>query len=117
MKNDLRHLHRRDLIKEIFAFCLVGENANTKDLSIEAKEILAKNIEFDTQISEFALKHKENNIASIDRAILYLALFELQNKTAPPKVILNEALVLAHEYGSDKSSGFVNAVLAKIINI
>jgi len=44
-----------------------------------------------------------------------LAVYELMiEKKEPPKVIIDEAIELAKELGSDKTFGFVNAVLGKI---
>ena len=49
-------------------------------------------------------------------AILRLAVFELMiGKKEPPKVIVDEAIELAKEYGGDKSPGFVNGALGKIV--
>lgn len=50
----------------------------------------------------------------IDRNILRLALHEILHERTPGKVAINEAVELAREYGGEKSSGFVNAILDKI---
>lgn len=52
-------------------------------------------------------------IASIDRNILRIGLFELlfMGETVPPKVAINEAIELAKAFGSDNSRSFVNGVL------
>jgi len=52
-------------------------------------------------------------IARIDRMILRMAIFELQElqELVPPKVAINEAVELAKAFGSDNSSKFVNGVL------
>lgn len=50
-----------------------------------------------------------------DYAVLLLATYELIEHTAPNAVVINEAVELAKKYGTDKSSGFVNGVLAKIV--
>jgi N utilization substance protein B len=48
-------------------------------------------------------------------AILQLAIYELLiEKKEPPKVIIDEAVELAKEFGSEKSYAFVNAVLGKV---
>ena len=53
--------------------------------------------------------------AKVDLAIMQLAVYELIfEKKEPAKVIINEAVELAKEMGSDKAFGFVNAVLGKI---
>ena len=54
-------------------------------------------------------------LASFDRNILRLAVFELKfdpsEKRAPVGVVINEAVELAKKYGTDDSSRFINAVL------
>lgn len=52
-------------------------------------------------------------IASIDRNVLRIGLFELlfMGETVPPKVAINEAIELAKAFGSDNSRSFINGVL------
>jgi N utilization substance protein B len=50
----------------------------------------------------------------IDRNILRLAHYEMTAETAPPKVVINEAVELAKEFSTEKSPLFVNGVLDKI---
>lgn len=52
-------------------------------------------------------------IARVDRMILRMAIYELQQlgDIVPPKVAINEAVELAKAFGSDNSSKFVNGVL------
>ncbi|MBK6502840.1 transcription antitermination factor NusB [Candidatus Microthrix sp.] len=56
-----------------------------------------------------------HRLASIDRAVLRLAAWELtEREDVPTAVILNEAVELAKTYGTDDSGGFVNGVLANL---
>ena len=49
---------------------------------------------------------------SITRSILMIGAFEiLCSKDAPPAVVMNEAIEVAKEYGTDESGKFVNGVL------
>ena len=41
-------------------------------------------------------------------------MYELDNTDTPPKVIIDEAVELAKEYGSENSPSFVNGVLGTI---
>ncbi len=50
----------------------------------------------------------------VDRNILRLAYFEITSSQTPPKVAINEAVELAKEFSTDKSSLFINGVLDKI---
>jgi transcription antitermination protein NusB len=61
------------------------------------------------------VKHADNwrfeRLAAIDRAILRLAIHELNGKDTPAKVVLNEAVELAKKFSSEESGAFVNGVL------
>jgi N utilization substance protein B len=59
--------------------------------------------------------HSDNwrfeRMAAIDRAILRLAIHEMNGRDTPPKVVLNEAVELAKKFSSAESGAFVNGVL------
>jgi N utilization substance protein B len=61
------------------------------------------------------IKHADNwrfeRLAAIDRAILRLAVHEMNGTETPPKVVLNEAVDLAKKFSSEESGAFVNGVL------
>jgi len=61
------------------------------------------------------VKHADNwrfeRLAAIDRAILRLAVHEMNGTETPPKVVLNEAVDLAKKFSSEESGAFVNGVL------
>jgi N utilization substance protein B len=51
-------------------------------------------------------------LSPVDRNVLRLALFEMMpGSDVPPKVVINEAVELAKEFGGAASSRFVNGVL------
>lgn len=57
-----------------------------------------------------------DQIARMDRVILRIGLWELEHSdSAPPKVVINEAVELAKAFGGDNSSKFVNGVLGTIL--
>jgi len=53
-------------------------------------------------------------IATHDRAVLYLGIYELMYTDVPAAVVINEAVELAKQFGSDRSSKFINGVLSSI---
>lgn len=55
-----------------------------------------------------------DKINKIDLAILRFAVYELMEKVTPQKVVIDEAVEIAKEYGSESSSSFVNGVLGTI---
>lgn len=52
---------------------------------------------------------------AVDRAILRLAHYEMTSGQVHPKIAVNEAVELAKEFSTDRSPGFVNGLLDKIL--
>lgn len=114
MKNprDPRHLHRIQVMEELFAWDFSKENALVTE---EARQIAEKIEAIDLKISEAAPSWPLDKINKIDLAILRLAINELESSDTPKKVVVDESVELAKSYGSESSSSFVNGVLGKII--
>jgi N utilization substance protein B len=53
-------------------------------------------------------------LGAIDRNILRIGAYELSSLRVPPRVAIDEALWLAHHFGSLQSPGFVNGVLDRV---
>ncbi len=71
----------------------------------------------DRLIEKCAPEWPLEQIASVDRAILRLGIYELlfgDYDEVPPKVAINEAIELAKSFGSDSTPKFVNGVLGTI---
>lgn len=65
--------------------------------------------------SELSEKWELNRLSKISLAILKLAIYEIVYKKLPYKVVINEAVELAKNYGDDNTPSFVNGVLASIV--
>ena len=74
-------------------------------------------MQLDDVIGTHALEYPVARLAPVDRTILRIALFEAQSGDVPGRVIVNEAVELAKEYGSDTSARFVNGVLGAAISL
>lgn len=109
--SDPRHKIRRKIVKELFAneFAIQESGEATKKIIEESKKI-------DRLIVSAAPEWPIEKINKIDLAILRLAVWELKEKKNPSKVIIDEAIELAKEYGSDASPSFINGVLGNITN-
>ena len=56
-----------------------------------------------------------DRMARVDRNVLRLAVYELQERPdVPVKVAINEAIELGKKYGSESSGAFVNGLLDRI---
>ncbi len=111
---DVRHQKRTTIIQELYAHSFVSHE-DIKKLDPKTQEVLTHTKELNGKIHQFASKFPIDKIARVDVAILQLAIYELTiEKKEPPKVIINEAVELAKELGSDKSYAFINAVLGRV---
>lgn len=100
-------------MQDLFAF-----NLNPKNQPVEkdTEKIIKSIVLINGEISKAAPAWPLNQINKIDLAILRLAIFELIiEKEHPFKVIVDEAVELAKEFGSQSSPNFVNGVLGNII--
>jgi N utilization substance protein B len=62
-----------------------------------------------------ALDRKPKELSPVERAILLLAAFELKNAPdIPYRVVINEAVELAKEFGGTDGHKYVNGVLDKL---
>lgn len=112
-RKDPRHLQRVNVMQELFAMEFSSKNRPKIKFT---KEIVEKQEEINKLIIESAPLWPVDKINKIDLAILRLAVFELLfKKDAPPKVIVDEAVELGKEYGSDASPSFINGALGKLI--
>lgn len=110
---DPRHLERIKIMQELFSYefnkSQISHNEKTKKILKQIKKI-------NELIESAAPKWTVEKINRIDLAILRLAVYELMiEKENPPKVIVDESVELAKEYGSEASPGFINGALGKLI--
>ena len=96
-----------------------ARNCGNLNPSTPDSEKIAANLEvIDNLIKINAPKWPIDKINRVDLAILRCAVWELRFQTkTPPKVIIDEAVELAKEFGTDTSSSFVNGCLGSIIKI
>ena len=89
-----------------------------KKPSTSIQKVISNLPEIDKTIAECAPDRPLSEINKIDLAILRLAAFELIiDKGTPPKVVIDEAVELGKEYGSDSSASLINGALGKLIKI
>ena len=71
--------------------------------------------QLDEQIRAVATNWRLERMATTDRNILRLGVYEMQQMGTPGPVVLNEAIELAREFGTEHSPSFVNGILDKLI--
>ncbi len=89
------------------------------DSSPEARDFSRRLVEgtlthledIDELLSKHAAHWKLPRMATVDRNILRLAIYEFLYEEAPKKVVINEALEIAKRFSSPQAVQFVNGVL------
>ena len=77
--------------------------------------VLAQQGELDKTIAGAATAWPVDQLPAVDRNILRLAIHEmLEDNGTPVEAVINEAVELAKQFGSDNSAKFVNGVLGTI---
>ncbi len=112
---DPRHQKRRKVVQELFALSFQKEKTKLPNQESLTDSIFANLERIDKIVSKSAPMFPLEKIGKVDLAILRLAIYELLEKTAPPKVIIDEAVELAKELGGETSFSFVNGVLGTVV--
>ncbi|OGE64381.1 hypothetical protein A3J13_01385 [Candidatus Daviesbacteria bacterium RIFCSPLOWO2_02_FULL_36_8] len=136
---DPRHLKRIKIVQDLFTWSFKKTNRSTNDI----KPIVANLDIIDKLIEKAASDRPLSQINRIDLAILRNSIFELIiaprfhrdhvisqhkgleedcdcdiiKKDAPLKVVVDEAVELGKEFGSDSTPSFLNGALGKIIEM
>jgi transcription antitermination protein NusB len=85
---------------------------DTDFISQLVKGVIEKSHDLDDELQPLAPEWPIDQIARVDHILLWIGIYELKNHPdVPPKVVINEAVELAKDFGSDSSSKFVNGVL------
>ncbi|MAG59928.1 transcription antitermination factor NusB [Candidatus Woesebacteria bacterium] len=112
VKRDPRHEKRKKIVQDLFAASL----NKTQQLTGKTKKVWEKRGKIDPLIKQTAPEWPLENLNKSDLAILRLAVFELSlERKEPVKVVIDEAIELAKELGSESSPSFVNGVLGTIV--
>jgi N utilization substance protein B len=107
---DPRHQKRRDAVKLLFAEDFTHQKASSEIV----KEIIEDKNHIDETIQRSAPTWPIDKLNKIDLAVLRLAIYEMEKGVVPPKVVIDEAVELAKEYGGESSPSFVNGVLGSV---
>lgn len=109
---DPRHIERQNIVKLLFAYSFhTQDNTNPK-----VEIILSLQKDIDATIEDIAPEFPIEKLNKVDLAILRLGVYELMvEKQQPPKVIIDESIELAKEFGGDSSPAFINGALGKLL--
>lgn len=113
---DPRHQRRIKLMQALFAYGFSNSVDHLDpDLVNDIQETVADLSSIDELLQSAAPERPLADINKVDLAILRLIMFESRHKKTPKKVLLDEAVELAKEFGTESSPAFVNGVLGKLL--
>lgn len=117
-----RYQAREEAFKILFQLEMNDQQPAIEEAFVENNYIqkLLKGVEqektnIDQRITDQLKNWTFSRIALVDKTILRIAVYEIMHmEDIPHAVSINEAVNLAHKYGDDKASKFINGVLSQI---
>lgn len=107
-KSDLNSIKQRNIDN-------YNEDADSEFIDKTIQGVIDSQQVIDEQIVKSAPEWPIEQISSIDKTILRIAIFEiLKSDDVPPKVAINEAVELGKTFGGQNSSKFINGVLGTV---
>lgn len=103
-------------------FAVIGPQIKARELDKSFDEFFFDDIlnginefkdNFHTQLTPF-VDRPIDQLDVVEHAILLVAAYELNSSGTPPKVAINEAIVIAKKFGGDDGHKFINGVLDKL---
>ena len=105
-------LYQWDLTGQELASLYEGEPDSFALLLAEA--VSARADALDRRISAASPDWPADRLGTLERNILRIGVYELEEETVPRAVAINEAVVLAKRYATEEAGRLVNGVLARI---
>jgi N utilization substance protein B len=79
-----------------------------------ADAVVERADELDRRITDTSDEWPADRLGTLERNILRIGVYELEERTVPPEVSINEAVVLAKRYASEDAARLVNGILGRI---
>jgi N utilization substance protein B len=106
-------LYQWDLTGQPLASLFAGEpDVFARDLAGAVSDRAAA---LDEAISAASDEWPADRLGTLERNILRIATYELEEGTVPPEVAINEAVELAKRYATDEAARLVNGILGRML--
>lgn len=79
-----------------------------------AAAVSARAESLDARITAASDDWTADRLGTLERNVLRIAVYELEEGTVPPEVAINEAVVLAKRYATDEAARLVNGILGRV---
>ena len=105
-------LYQWDLTGQELASLYEGEpDAFARSL---AEAVAARADMLDVRITAASPDWPADRLGTLERNILRIGVYELEEETVPREVAINEAVVLAKRYATEEAARLVNGILARV---
>ena len=109
-------------VEELISFAWLDEEKLLKldeGMAVFSKALITGTIENINDVDKIIKEHLENwdisRVNRVDLAVLRISVYTLiYQKEIPPAIVINEAIGICVEYGTDDSYKFINGVLDSI---
>ena len=105
-------LYQWDVTGQPLASLYEGEVDEFARETVEAVE--ARVDELDRRITEASEEWTADRLGAVERNILRVATYELEEGSVPLEVVINEAVTLAKRYATEEAGRLVNGILGRI---
>jgi len=104
-----------DKLNEIAQDSTIDKESKIYEFSLFLVKNICENIkEIDQKIDQHSTNWPLQRLATLDRTILRLAIFELNYTETASAIIINEAIEIAKRFSSESSGKFINGVLNSV---
>jgi N utilization substance protein B len=80
-----------------------------------ASAVAGRAVQLDERITAASESWRADRLGTLERNILRIGVYELEEGTVPPEVAINEAVVLAKRYATDEAAALVNGILGGVL--
>jgi transcription antitermination protein NusB len=116
-----RRQSRRTALFLLYQWDITGQplaslyDGTPDDFALElAEAVAARAVHLDERISAASDAWSADRLGTLERNVLRIGVYELEEGTVPPEVAINEAVVLAKRYATDEAGRLVNGILGRI---
>ena len=78
------------------------------------KGVVGEYSDLENRVGELSKGFKIDRVFKVDKAVLMMAIFELDNLDTPKSVVINEAVELSHVYSTPEAASFINGILGSV---
>jgi N utilization substance protein B len=116
-----RRQSRRTALFLLYQWDLTGQplaslyHGTPDDFALALAESVAERAAtLDEHITAASASWTADRLGTLERNVLRIGVYELEEGTVPPEVAINEAVVLAKRYATDEAARLVNGILGHV---